>query len=246
MQPADTVAAASPQARIRNVPMPLLRAMRTVTTVSDTSVEARVAETGSIIEQHPAAAPIRITHESRVVGADAEALWLAYHANFAPLASLAILQHFYSRSEILAELANPRITKIVGWRGGEPVGLAMVTCSLEDVPQISPDFLRASYPEHAARNAIYFGILMMVSPEVRGRTLFSRLYTEMWQVPARAGGVLVFDICEFNRLAFDTDALTQRIADNFPHSSVKVLDRQTWYVADLPHPIGDHPTMSTD
>jgi hypothetical protein len=192
---------------------------------------------GSIIENHPIAAPITITHEDVVTGAVADALWEAYRTNFEPLASLAILQHFYSEQEMLAEFANPRILKIVGWQEGAPVGLAMVTNSLDDVPQISPQYLRARYPEHADRNSIYFGILVMVAPDLRGRTLFSRLYTELWQVPALAGGVLVFDICEFNRQLFDTDALTRRIAGNFPRSEVQVLDRQTWYVAELPEPI---------
>jgi len=176
-----------------------------------------------------------------VAGATADALWEAYRANFEPLASLAILQHFYSRDEMLAEFANPRILKIVGWQDDAPVGLAMVTNSLDDVPQISPRFLRDRYPEHAARSAIYFGILVMVAPGLRGMTLFSRLYTELWQVPALAGGVLVFDICDFNRQLFDTDSLTGRIASNFPRSAVQILDQQTWYVAELPEPIPHHP-----
>jgi hypothetical protein len=196
---------------------------------------------GSIIEQHPVAASITITYERSVIGATADALWEAYRANFEPLASLAILQHFYSRDEMLAEFANSRILKIVGWQEDAPVGLAMVTNSLDDVPQISPRFLRDRYPEHAARDAIYFGILVMVAPGLRGMTLFSRLYTELWQVPALAGGVLVFDICEFNRQLFDTDALTGRIASNFPRSAVQILDQQTWYVAELPEPIPQHP-----
>lgn len=183
------------------------------------------------------AGPLRVSHELSLGGVVAESIWQLYRQNFEPLADLAVLQHFYSHSEILAELANPQIVKIVGWRDGVPVGLAMVTNSLDDVPQISPRFLRMRYPDHAARNAIFFGILVMVAPDSRGRTLFSRLYTELWQVAALAGGVLVFDMCEFNRETFDTDVLTQRIADNFPRSSVKVLDRQTWYVADLPEPI---------
>jgi hypothetical protein len=197
----------------------------------------------TVLATHPLAAPITLTHELSITGTQAEALWEAYRTNFEPLADLAILQHFYARDEVLAELANPRITKIVGWQDDEPVGLAMVTNSLEDVPQISPSFLRSKYPVHAARNAIYFGILVMVAPGLRGRTLFGRLYTELWQVPALAGGVLVFDICDFNREMFDTDKLTQRIADNFPRSAVKVLDRQTWYVAELPEPIPAYPRV---
>ncbi len=181
--------------------------------------------------------PIVITHEREIAGAHAEALWEAYRENFTPLAELAILQHLYSRDEILAELANPDILKIVGWQEGRPVGLGMVTNVLEAVPQISPEFLRAKYPDHAARQAIYFGILVMVSPRVRGRTMFGRIYTELWQVPAKAGGVLAFDVCEFNRALFDADALASRIASQFPRSHVGVVDRQTWYVAELPEPL---------
>jgi hypothetical protein len=199
------------------------------------------ADAGSILETHRSAPPVRITHENVITGEPAELLWEAYHANFEPLESLAVLQHLYSRDEMLAEFANPRIRKIVGWQDGVPVGLAMVTNSLEEVPQISPRFLRERYPEHARRNAIYFGILVMVTPGHRGMTLFNRLYIELWQIPARAGGVLVFDICDFNRQTFDTDRLTQRIAENFPHSNVGVLDRQTWYVAELPEPIPESP-----
>ena len=185
----------------------------------------------------PADRPVVITHERHIDGDNAEALWVAYHENFQPLAELAMLQHVFSREEILAELANPDILKIVAWQDGGPVGLGMVTNVLEAVPQISPQFLRAKYPEHAARNAIYFGILVMVSPRVRGRTTFGRIYTELWQVPAKAGGVLAFDICEFNRTLFDADALTSRIASQFPRANVGVVDRQTWYVAELPEPL---------
>ncbi len=67
--------------------------------------------------------------------------------------------------------------------------------------------------------------------------MFSRLTTELWQIPASVGGVLIFDVCEFNRTNFDTDVLSQRIADSFPRSSVQVVDRQTWYAAELPEPI---------
>jgi hypothetical protein len=205
--------------------------------LADAYVGAPESQITSIIEQHPTRPPFTISHEWSITGDQAEALWEAYRVNFEPLAKLAILQHFFTREEILAELANPRILKIVGWQEGAPVGLGLVTNSLVDVPQISPAFLVERYPEHAARNAIYYGILVMVAQTVRGRTLFARLYTEMWQVPALVGGVLVFDICDFNRVMFDADTLAQKIADNFPHSSMQVLDRQTYYVAELPEPI---------
>lgn len=211
--------------------------------VADRLEQAPPAGTGSLIDQHPGAVPTQITHELSIVGEPAEALWESYVANFDPLADLAILQHNDAHDEFLAQLENPRIVKIVGWQSARPVGLAMVTNHLESVTEISPRFLRTKYPEHAAKNRIYVGMLVMVSQSLRGRTLFGRLYTELWQVPALAGGVLIFDVCEFNRTMFDTDRLTERIASTFPRSSVEVVDRQTWYAAELPEPLpGTRPT----
>jgi len=197
--------------------------------------------TSSIIEQYPAAAPINVTHERIVSGPLAETLWNDYVTNFGPLADLAILRHVDTREGFLAQLANPRIVKIICWVGDQPSALGMVTNSLEDVEEVSPPFLRAKYPEHAARDAIYVGMLVMVSQPLRGKTLFSRLYTELWQVPALAGGVLIFDVCEFNRTVFNTDQLAHQIASAFPHSEVEVADRQTWYAIRLPEPIPTGP-----
>jgi hypothetical protein len=195
--------------------------------------------TGSILDRHPVAPPISITHERSITGELAEELWDAYLENVGPLAELAVLRHLDSHEEMLAQFANRRILKLVAWQGARPVGLGMVTNCLEDVAEISPAFLRVKYPEHAARDAIYVGMLVMVSPSQRSRTAFSRLYLELWQVPARAGGILVFDVCDFNRLIFDVDEMSERIASNFAKSSVEVLDRQTWYVAHLPEPLPD-------
>lgn len=185
----------------------------------------------------PAAPPTTITHEHVITGPIAETLYRSYLENFEPLAELAVLKHLDSKTDVLAYFANPRIVKIVAWLADEPVGLAMVTNSLEDLGEISPPFLRARYPEHAARNAIYVSMLVMVSKQLRGLTVFNRLNTELWQVPARDAGVLVFDACEFNRTMFDMDSLSLRIAAQFPQSRVEILDRQTWYVAELPQPI---------
>lgn len=211
----------------------------------------------SLLESPPVAPPIAIapqrstsaagapsiiiTHERSITGRQAETLWEAYRTNFEPLADLAILQHLYSREEVLAEFLNPNIVKIVGWQDDRPVGLAMVTNSLADVPQISPAFLRAKYPQHAARNAIYFGILVMVVPGTRGLTLFGRLSTELWQMVAVANGVLVYDVCDFNRTTFSSEKVAQRIADSFPRSNLQIIDRQTWYAAELPEPLPGYP-----
>ena len=192
---------------------------------------------GRFLRDRPVAPPVTITTERTVEGELAEVLHAGYAASVGPLAELAVLRHVDPRETVLGWLADPRITKLVAWQGGEPVGLGLVTNQLHAVDEISPEFLRARFPEHAARDAIYVGMLVLVLPGVRGMTVFSRIYNQMWNIPAQDAGLLVFDVCEFNRVMFGTDELTERIAGNFPHASVEVLDRQTWYVAHLPEPL---------
>lgn len=198
--------------------------------------------TESLLDRYPVTPMLVVHHERIVTGQTAEALWEVYHESVAPLTELAVLHHLDTREVVLGQLANPRILKLVARADGEVLGLGMVTNSLEDVPEISPAFLRARFPEHAARDAIYVGMLVLVAPGARGLTVFNRISTEMWQVPARVGGVLVFDVCEFNRTTFAAEELARRVAEGFPRSSVDVLDRQTWYVAHLPEPLPDPPS----
>ena len=214
-------------------------ALRTATIAAVPSTDLDDAPRGpsSVLGQRAAEDAVTISFESVVEGDDAEVLYEVYRRNFEPLGELAVLQHCFPREVLLAELADPTITKIVGWQGVTPVGLGMVTANLDAVPQISAPALRARYPRHAETGSIYFGILVAVSPEHRGMTLFNRIYLELWNIPAKVGGVLVFDICEFNRTAFDTDSLVQRIGSNFPGSDVGVIDTQTFYAAELPNPI---------
>lgn len=221
--------------------VPKARSRRRVTTTTPASrVTASPPAPRPISEQgYVEPAPVRISMERTVTGEVADELWRQYWANFAPLRSLAVQKQHSDREEFLALLAHPEVITYVGWEGSRPVGMAMITNSLEDVPELSPDFLRARFPEQAARDAIYVGIYVMVDPEHRGITLFHRLYMECWQLAARARGVLVVDTCEFNRTTFDTDALARRIGEGFPNCTVSILDRQTWYAAELPEPLPD-------
>lgn len=207
--------------------------------VVDTVVDVQVPEAAP---PRTAPSPTIVTHDRVITGELAETLYLEYLDSVGPLAELAVLKHVDSRAEVLGYLANPRIDKIVVWQADRPVALGLVTNSLGDVTEISPAFLAARYPDHAARNAIYVGMLVLVSKHARGMSVFNRLYTELWQIPARDAGVLVFDVCEFNRTTFDADAYAERVASVFPRSKVELLDRQTWYVAELPEPLPDTAT----
>ncbi|MFT3854909.1 MAG: hypothetical protein QM733_19550 [Ilumatobacteraceae bacterium] len=191
------------------------------------------------LDRQPTSPRARIVRELAIVGERAEAIWQLYHEAFEPLRELALQQHLWSREEILAELANPRIVKFVGMSGDEPVGLCMVTNDLSAVPLISPEFLRARYPEQAARDAIFYGIVIFVRAGYRGRTLFARLGTHAGQEAASSCGVIVFDVCAFNREHASLDDNLRRLARSFPNSSMDLVDQQSWFAIEVPEPLED-------
>jgi hypothetical protein len=180
-----------------------------------------------------------ISRELSIIGERAEMLWRVYEQSFAPLAALAMQQHVWTREEILAELANSSIVKFVGWQDGEPVGLCMVTSELDAVPMISPEFLRARYPEQASRDAVFYGIVIFVRVGYRGRTLFARLGTHAGQEAASRSGVIIFDVCSFNRANGAVDENLRRLAQAFPNSSMDLIDQQSWFAIEVPEPLSE-------
>ncbi len=198
---------------------------------------APTLSTSELIAARPPAPQFSLTSETEVVGDDAEALWELYREAMEPLDQVAAMKHLEPREVMMQRFADPGITKVIGWEGSSPVGLGLITNDFSLVGEISPDFFANKYPEHADRNAIFYGMAVLVKPTQRGMTMFSRIYIEMWQIPARVGGVLIFDTCKFNRDNFGADDIIGHIAANFPSSNWSVIDQQTWFVAELPEPL---------
>lgn len=177
-----------------------------------------------------------VTVESRPAAQSWDDLWQLYYDAFEPLQELALLNHLYPRADFDALLADERVSKLIAWVDGMPVGLAMITNELELVPQISPPFLHAKYPEQAADNAIFFGIMVFVAETHRRSTTFARLIAGMGQITAQAGGVVVFDICRHNMAEIELDQQLASIARWFPGSSFERIDEQSYFAATLPTP----------
>jgi len=161
-------------------------------------------------------------------------LWNLYFEAFEPLKELALLNHLYQRADFEGLLADERVTKLIAWVEGMPVGLAMITNELQLVPQISPPFLHRKYPEHAARRAVFFGIMIFVADLHRRSTTFARLIAGMGQITAEASGVVVFDICRHNLAASELDKQIASISRWFPGSSFEQIDEQHYFAATLP------------
>lgn len=161
-------------------------------------------------------------------------LWSLYADAFEPLQELALLNHLYSRDAFEGLLEDERVSKLIAWVEGRPVGLAMITNVLEIVPQISPPFLRRLYPDETARRAVFFGIMVFVADTTRLTSVFARLIAGMGQITAEAGGVVVFDICRHNMETIELDRQINAIARWFPGSSFEQVDEQRYFAARLP------------
>jgi hypothetical protein len=161
-------------------------------------------------------------------------LWDLYYDAFSPLQELALLNHLYPRPSFEELLADERVTKLIAWVDGRPVGLAMLTNELELVPQISPPFLHARYPDESERGAVFFGIMVLVSDSRRRGAVFARLIAGMAQITAEASGVVVFDICRHNMEAMELDRQIGSFTRWFPGSTFDQVDEQRYFAAKIP------------
>ena len=92
-----------------------------------------------------------------------------------PLDQVAAVKHLELREVMMQRFGDPGITKVVGWDGNEPVGLGLLTNDFSLVREISPEFFANRFPERAERDAILYGMAVLVKPIQRGMTMFSRL-----------------------------------------------------------------------
>lgn len=177
-----------------------------------------------------------ITIENRVDPSLIPTLWRIYHESFKPLAKIALLDHNLTREMFEQLITDGRVIKVIAWKDGQPVGLATVTNFLDIVPQISPQFLRHRYPEHAARNAIFFGVFVCVDKSVRSSTVFSRLLAGIGQTAAAQSGIVVFDVSAANCRA-GVDKMIGKVASWFADSTFERIDAQYYFASELPHPL---------
>ena len=74
-----------------------------------------------------------------------------------------------------------------------------MTRSLETVPWISPEYFRARFPEHAARDAIYYLGFTLVDPKNRDQRVFEEMFRLGMQRLIDDRAVCAWDLCAYNR-----------------------------------------------
>lgn len=174
---------------------------------------------------------MRITVEPAIDDAAIGTFYRLYLAAFEPLRTLAAARHVLTADEFAAEMRDPRIDKYVVWDDAdEPVALTTLATDLAAVPWISPEHLTARYPEHAARNAIYYLGVTLVHPS-RGRGAFALTTDAVTGRLTADRAVCGYDVCAAN----DAGHVGRYLARLFQRDQVSLerLDVQTYYAADF-------------
>lgn len=162
--------------------------------------------------------------------AEAEGLYELYHAAFAPMAVRSAVRQLLRRDEFLETMTDPRIEKLVArTEEGTALGLVILTAHLDSFPWISPEFFAAHYPEHTARNAVYYVAFSLTHPHARRLGIHVAMLDALTERFTEERAVCVYDVCAHNNL---TIRWAERLRDHVS-SSVEgiwsVLDTQTFY-----------------
>lgn len=178
---------------------------------------------------------ITITVEHTIETDQVEIFYDLYRAAFGPLRTKAVARQVLTHEEFVLEMGDTRVWKYVAWDDQDrPLALSTLTRDLDTVPWISPEYFAARYPEHAARNAVYYIGFVLTRRERGGHLVLQRLFAAMSEQLAADRAVCGYDICLFNnetmRFAHQIETLARRLAG----ASTELVDTQTYYSTTWP------------
>lgn len=173
-----------------------------------------------------------VTVETAIPDDQIELFYRLYEGAFGPLRTKAIARQVLHPHEFHEEMTDPRVYKHVAREAdGRPVGVTTLTRHLETVPWISPDYFAARYPEHAARNAIYYVGFTLVTPSARHGAAFHAMIKSVVQVLVAERAAVGWDICAYNNTRFSLADSIRTALDRAANVQVAVADSQTYYAA---------------
>lgn len=162
-----------------------------------------------------------------------------YAETFAPLATRAVARQVLHREEFVEEMADPRVMKYVARDpAGEVVGLTTLTRDLETVPWISPQYFAAHYPEHTARDAVFYLGFTLVAPQHRRTHVFQAMIEEVVALVRDERGVCGWDVCAYNEQVLGFSTMIGALLHSHADCTVSEVDAQTYSVVEMHGPAG--------
>lgn len=142
---------------------------------------------------------MRVALERIIAGELAHELLRTHRLLFDELDELAIQAQSMPDELFLEMLAHQNVLEIVGWSDqGRAHGLLILTNDLDLIPWINPRFLTARYPQHAARDLIYYVPCLQVHPDAQKGPLVRSIVEAASRYVGYQLGVLAFDSCQWD------------------------------------------------
>lgn len=180
----------------------------------------------------PGQHPPRITVELVIKGKHLDTLYQLYLDAFGPLKATAVARQVLTRREFMTDMTDPRVWKYVAWNEqNQPEALSTLTRHLDTVPWISPDYFALHYPEHTARDAVYYWGFILTAPNKHQPRLFRQLMNAVIDVMVADSAVCAYDICNFNNVTMHLGEHVEKVAKRLAKVTVETLDTQTYYGA---------------
>lgn len=159
---------------------------------------------------------------------DLDQTWELYSSIFAEIDTLAVQRHLMTYAEFADVYKNPDVLKFYAYGdAGELVGMSVLTQHLPAWPLISPRYFQRHWPEHFARQAIwYVGFVGCLPNQSHG---FRTLIADMYPHVIGNDGVAVMDFCTYNILERRLPEVTLKLLNRLnPAAGMQTADTQSF------------------
>jgi hypothetical protein len=158
-----------------------------------------------------------------------EQAWKLYIQSFDELRYLAVQRHVLHGDEFDAVMGDPLVDKfLVRGEDGSLQGLSTMSTHLSSMPLISPDYFARRWPEKYDAGHIFCVGFVGVHPDSHGTGVFADLVMAMTKPIAEVQGVVVLDVCAFNKDRLKLPRSIFRIASTWAPVEMSELDTQTF------------------
>jgi hypothetical protein len=150
-----------------------------------------------------------------------------YSLAFEPLKKRSVARQVLTESEFTDQMLDERVVKYVARsHQGQPLGLTTLTNELDSVPWVSPDYFTEHYPDHSARNAVYYLGFTLAHPSQRHLRFIETIIMVGLQNLALEHAVVAYDVCAFNNLELKFNERVAGALRNFPTATFELVDTQ--------------------
>ncbi len=171
--------------------------------------------------------------------ATVQAMWRVYERAFAHLRTTAVQRHVKTRAEFDAVLADRRVTKYVVSDEHSVCAVASVTNEIEAEPLLSPDYFSHRWPELYADRRIWYVGFVAVEPDYQGTGAFTDIIHSIGSKAAKAGGLVVLDVCRRVEEVYRLPSIVGRYArSHVPQVRTLRMDEQAYYAYQFPAAAG--------